>query len=136
MHYFANFWSTVKGLTLDVIGQCGMAMKVNCQLDPFDKLLTMVKKTLKRQVWRRILFCFFKIFHPFIYLSTLSLFYFPFLLFQIDVTAIIGSFFPELEELIAWMYKGGRKKTNDVIISWCDDILQKRRHMGYVSGEK
>ena len=60
----------MQGLTLDVIGQCGMAMKVNCQLDPFDKLLTMVKKTLKRQVWRRILFCFFKIVHPFIYPST------------------------------------------------------------------
>ena len=47
---FANF-RALQGLTLDVIGQCGMAMKVNCQLDPFDKLLTMVKKTLKRQVW-------------------------------------------------------------------------------------
>ena len=46
-----NVYEIFQGLTLDVIGQCGMAMKVNCQLDPFDKLLTMVKQTLKRQVW-------------------------------------------------------------------------------------
>ena len=55
--------------------------------------------------------------------------------FQIDVTAVIGSFFPEIEELIAWLYKGGRKKTNDVIISWCNDILRKRRKMGFKDGK-
>ena len=48
---------------------------------------------------------------------------------------MIGAFFPELEDFIGWLYKGGRKKTNDVIISWCNDILQKRRQMGYVSGK-
>ena len=62
-----------------------------------------------------------------------SIYIFPFF-FQIDVTAVIGSFFPEIEELIAWLYKGGRKKTNDVIISWCKDILQKRRKMGFKDG--
>ena len=51
------------------------------------------------------------------------------------MTAVIGSFFPEIEELIAWLYKGGRKKTNDVIISWCNDILQKRRKMGFKDGK-
>ena len=45
-----NFYELFQGLTLDVIGQCGLAMKVNCQLDPLDKLLVMVKQTLKRQV--------------------------------------------------------------------------------------
>ena len=52
-----NFYELFQGLTLDVIGQCGLAMKVNCQLDPLDKLLVMVKQTLKRQVlkfWSRI----------------------------------------------------------------------------------
>ena len=64
-----------------------------------------------------------------------SIYIFPFF-FQIDVTAVIGSFFPEIEELIAWLYKGGRKKTNDVIISWCKDILHKRRKMGFKDGTK
>jgi hypothetical protein len=54
--------------------------------------------------------------------------------FQIDITAIIGSFFPELEALIAWLYRGGRKETNDVIISWCNDILQTRRGMQLPEG--
>ena len=54
--------------------------------------------------------------------------------FQIDLTAVIGSFFPELEALIAWLYRGGRKKTNDTIISWCDDILKTRRRMHIPEG--
>ena len=40
--------------------------------------------------------------------------------FQIDLTAIIGSFFPESEDLIAWLYRGGRKETNVVIILLCN----------------
>lgn len=55
---------------------------------------------------------------------------------QIDLTAVIGSFFPELEALIAWLYRGGRKKTNDVIISWCNDVLQTRRKMQLNQGKR
>ena len=33
------------------IGQCGLGMKVNCQLDPNDQLLVMVKRSMKRQVF-------------------------------------------------------------------------------------
>ena len=55
--------------------------------------------------------------------------------FQIDLTAIIGSFFPEVEDLICWLYRGGRKETNDVIISWCKDILQTRRKMQLPDGK-
>lgn len=46
----ANFYDLFQGLTLDVIGQCGLGMKVNCQTDPNDKLLTMVKSSMKKQV--------------------------------------------------------------------------------------
>ena len=56
-------------------------------------------------------------------------------LFQIDTTAIVGSFFPEVEDLICWLYRGGRKETNDVIISWCKDILQTRRKMQLPDGK-
>ena len=48
---------------------------------------------------------------------------------QVDTTAIIAAFFPEVEYLMANLFRGGRKKTNDIIISWCQEILDKRRQM-------
>ena len=57
-------------------------------------------------------------------------------LLQIDITAVIGSFFPALEDVIAWLYRGGRKETNDTIISWCADILKQRRKMTHASGRR
>jgi hypothetical protein len=41
----------------------------------------------------------------------------------------LSAFFPEIEFLMANLFYGGRKRTNDVIISWCQDILDKRRKM-------
>ena len=93
-------------------------MKVNCQTDSNDKLLTMVKQSMKKQVSGKQA-------GTFGLANNICNFRFC----QIDLTAVIGSFFPELETLIAWLYRGGRKKTNDVIISWCNDILQTRRGM-------
>ncbi len=50
-----------------LLGQCGLGMKVNCQLDEKEELLQMVKKSLKQ---------------------------------QIDTTAIVSAFFPEVEFLV------------------------------------
>jgi hypothetical protein len=54
---------------------------------------------------------------------------------QVDTTAIVSAFFPEVEFLFASLFRGGRKKTNDVIISWCQEILDKRRSMKGSAGE-
>ena len=39
--------------TLIVVGQCALAMKVNCQRDPDDKFLKMVRAALDRYDHRR-----------------------------------------------------------------------------------
>jgi hypothetical protein len=50
-------------------------------------------------------------------------------LFQIDLTAIVAAFFPEVETLMATLFRGGRKKTNDIILSWIKEVLDKRRSL-------
>ena len=95
-------------------------MKVNCQQDSTDELLVMVKRSMKRQVSTDS--------------GTINMSCRFCTIFQIDLTAVIGSFFPSLEDVIAWMYRGGRKETNDTIISWCSDILKERRKMDHASG--
>ena len=54
-----------------LIGQCGLGMKVNCQLDEKEELLQMVKRSLRQ---------------------------------QIDTTAIVSAFFPEVEFLVIFSF--------------------------------
>ena len=77
-----------------ILGECALAMKVNCQTDENDQLLRMVKRSMA---------------------------------VQIDFTAVLASLFPEIESLLAWMFKGGRKRTNEHILNWCEDILRVSR---------
>jgi len=47
---------------------------------------------------------------------------------QIDTTVIVCSCFPALESLIAWIFrKRGRKRTNQVILDKCREVLNQRR---------
>ncbi|XP_023331632.1 cytochrome P450 3A19 [Eurytemora carolleeae] len=90
-----DFNEVYQRLTLDTIGQCALAMNVNCQRDPEDRFLKMVRAALDR---------------------------------QIDTTVIISSCFPAVEKIIAWMFsRRGRKRTNQVIIEKCREVLKARR---------
>ena len=62
---------TFKKMFFDLLGQCGLGMKVNCQLDENEELLRMVKRSLRQ---------------------------------QIDTTAIVSAFFPEVEFLVIFSH--------------------------------
>ena len=84
-------------LTLDTIGQCALAMRVNCQRDKDDQFLAMVEFSAISANY----LCWLQV------RASLDR--------QIDTTVIVASCFPLVESIIAWIFKRrGRKKTNQV----------------------